>query len=73
MHFDEVLESIGDVGPYQIGVYFIIAAMEFLAADSIHMNFMGYNVEHWCHVDRLQNLTHAQQRNVAIPDDASCE
>lgn len=73
MYFDDALDSVGDGGPYQIGVFFLIAAMEFLAADSIQMNFMGYKMDHWCRVPRLSNFTHSQQKYIAIPDDEPCK
>ena len=73
MQFDEVLKQIGDVGTYQVCLLIIIAAMEFLAADSIQMNFMGYNVDHWCRIPRLTNFSHEQQQYIAIPDEESCQ
>ncbi|ELT98227.1 hypothetical protein CAPTEDRAFT_185085 [Capitella teleta] len=73
MHFDDALHEVGDTGAYQVGVYFMIATMEFLAADAIQMNFMGYDMPHWCRVPRLDNFTYTQQKYIAIPDDEQCE
>ena len=72
MHFDDIFDHIGAIGYYQVLLLIIICAMEFLAADSIQMNFMGYRVRSWCRVPRLENFSYAQQLDIAIPDDESC-
>ena len=50
MEFDEVLEQIGDIGFYQITLFLMLGAWEFMGADAVAMNFIGGYMDHWCKV-----------------------
>ena len=52
MEFDEVLEHIGDIGVYQVTLFLMLGAFEFMTADVVAMNFIGGYQDHWCRVCR---------------------
>ena len=68
MAFDDVFEHIGGIGLYQIGLYLLLGLPPFYGGyQSMAMVFLGPNQDHWCKVDRLQNMTIAQQKYIALP------
>ena len=54
----DVSDYTGDMGVYQLTLFFTMASMIFLGggSDSISMNFLGGFQDHWCEVDQLQNF-----------------
>ena len=63
MEFDEVLEHVGDIGVYQVTLFLMLGAFEFMTADVVAMNFIAGYQEHWCEVSsRLLNWNRNQNR-----------
>mgnify|MGYP001592408376 CR=1 FL=1 len=54
MEFDEVLENIGDIGVYQVTLFFMLGAFEFMTADGVAMNFIGGYQDHFCTVSYIR-------------------
>ena len=47
MQFEEILEHIGEIGYYQVWLFLLLGAMEYITADAIAMNFIGGRQRHW--------------------------
>ena len=68
MGFDDVFESIGGIGIYQICLYLLLGLPSFYGGyQSMAMTFLGPKHDHWCKVERLANLTAVQQKYISIP------
>lgn len=67
MDFDQVLETVGDSGAYQVTLFLLISVMEFVAIDSFAINFLAARMDHWCHVAELNNRSFDEQLMLAVP------
>ena len=67
MRYEELYEYVGQIGRYQWFIFSLVFIFSIYTVDSIHMNFIGGRMEHWCRVDELQLLPYEVQKNVAIP------
>ena len=58
MAFEQVLERVGGFGFYQKMFFFLLslASMD-KAWQMVAMTFLGANMDHWCKVDRLQQVS----------------
>ena len=70
---EDVYDMMGGMGLYQWLSFIIIGIISAFSAESINMNFVGGQQDHWCSVQELSNMTHDQQRWVAIPYDSDGE
>jgi hypothetical protein len=69
MYF-EVFDYVGGIGVYQVSLMAYVLALGLVSIDAIRMNFVGGFMQHWCRIPALENFTHEQQKDIAIPDDA---
>jgi hypothetical protein len=67
MKYEDLYVYIGEMGVYQWRVFAAIFFFSVFSADSMHMVFVGGDMDHWCRVPELQDLPDAVQKNVAIP------
>ena len=58
---------IGEMGRYQWQVFVAIFVFAMFTVDSIHIVFIGADMDHWCRVDELAGLPADVQRRLAIP------
>lgn len=84
MKFDDILKSIGEFGPYQIKIYFMVCLIGIpVAMNQMGQVFYAANTDHWCAVaewesnydacsdldgDEYMGCIH-QYRNASIPPD----
>ncbi|ELU09061.1 hypothetical protein CAPTEDRAFT_121679 [Capitella teleta] len=75
MDIEDIYDLVGNMGLYQWCAFFVIGCFAVFAVDSIAMNFVGAEPDHWCHVEELSNLSYDQQKYIAIPftDDSDDE
>ena len=72
MNFEEVFEHIGHFGLYQFLFMCILGVLQaYFAYQQISMNWLGPSVKHWCRIDGLQDLPHARQKYIGIPQEKS--
>ena len=65
--FNDVFRYIGDVGLYQILLYFLLGLTAFFnGLHNTSNNFYAAPMEHWCHVPRLENFPHDIQKKVVF-------
>ena len=62
--FEDLLETFGGLGAYQIGFLFICSMTSLINVEHVVINFIGYKQEHWCSVPELQNLPYELQVRV---------
>ena len=67
MQFEETFKYIGEVGLYQLLLFSLAGLSEFMGPEAIGMNFIGYNMDHWCKIPELQGYSHKQQKYISIP------
>ncbi|PIK50849.1 putative organic cation transporter protein-like [Apostichopus japonicus] len=88
MKFDDILKSIGEFGPYQIKIYFMVCLIGIpVAMNQMGQVFYAANTDHWCAVaewesnydacsdldgDEYMGCIH-QYRNASIPPDEEDE
>ena len=63
--FEGVLGVIGGHGAFQWCVFINTMVVAFMSVETIYMNFVGYEPEHWCHVEELQHLPYYLQVGIA--------
>ena len=68
MKFDDIFHHIGDIGPYQILLVFLVGLLE-IFSDTLLYNFLAARVDHWCYIPELQHLDINFQKNFSIPRD----
>ena len=66
---EHVYKLAGGMGTYQWCSFILIGVLSTLGTEPINMNFVGASPDHWCHIKKLENFTHMQQRYIAIPGD----
>ena len=55
--FEEAFDHIGHFGPYQLCLFFLIGIATFIVGiQMIASTFLSADMEHWCHIPRLQNF-----------------
>ncbi|KAK2148387.1 hypothetical protein LSH36_500g01035 [Paralvinella palmiformis] len=70
MLVDDILIEIGEMGTYQIIMYILLGLAGLPTGwQNMGITFVGANIDHWCSIPRLNNLTSKQQKYIAIPDD----
>ncbi|KAI0242171.1 Organic cation transporter protein [Lamellibrachia satsuma] len=70
MLFDDILKEIGECGPYQILLYILLGLAGIPTGfQNMSITFLGADMDHWCHVPQLANLSGDQQRYISIPSD----
>ncbi|ELU15629.1 hypothetical protein CAPTEDRAFT_92879 [Capitella teleta] len=67
---DEVFELAGGMGLYQWGVFALVGILSVFSAEAISMNFIGGSQDHWCMIPALANISHEQQKFIAVPTDS---
>ena len=69
----DVNTYIGDIGAYQLRIFFVVFIFGLLSMESIHIVFIGADMPHWCRVPELDDLPYGVQKNVAIPAESSAD
>jgi hypothetical protein len=67
MKYEDLYEYIGEIGRYQWFIFSLVFIFSMYTVDSIHMNFIGGKMQHWCRVEELLALPYDVQKSVAIP------
>lgn len=70
---EDIYDMMGGMGVYQWCAFVLIGVFSVFGVESIAMNFVGGLQEHWCHVEELSNLSHNDQKYIAIPMDSNGE
>ena len=71
MHFDGILDIVGQFGPFQLYVFLLIAFSINWSYHGVMVPFVVMDMDHWCYLAELQNLSWAEQKQIAIPVDDS--
>jgi len=72
INFEEVFDYIGGFGAYQKWTYMLLSLVSiYHGIQTVGTVFLGYKQEHWCNVERLQNLPYEMQQHIAIPWDTN--
>ena len=69
MLYDELFKYIGSIGAYQSFVLIVCLQICMFSVEFMLMIFVTPHQDHWCYVRELQNLSHDQQKYIAIPID----
>lgn len=67
MKYDEVYEYVGQMGTYQRCVMAAMLGFTLFSLDSVTMIFVGADMDHFCRVEALTNLSYDRQKYIAIP------
>ena len=67
MKFEDVFEQTGEFGLYQWFAFICLAMFPFWHLDACFTPFIVMNVDHWCYIEELSNLTFHEQQNIGIP------
>ena len=67
MQYDDLYDLVGHFGLYQFCVFLCCCINVLYDNEAVTMVFVGGDMDHFCKVDRLSNLSYAQQRSIAIP------
>ena len=67
MKYDDLIEQTGALGRFQALVFLIIGVYSFWCFPATAAPFIVFRVDHWCHVNEIQNLPKEQQRYIAAP------
>ena len=65
--FDTIYEMTGAFRTYQLWLFIMGAVAGLLAVDVMYINFVSFNMDHWCAVEELQHLPFDLQKEIAIP------
>ena len=65
--FDTIYEMTGAFGSYQLWLFVMATAAGLTASDVMYLNFVTFNMDHWCTVDELKHLPYDLQKEIAIP------
>jgi len=68
-NFDDLLSIAGDCSRYQLTIFLLISLIQFVSIDAFAINFLAADMDHWCYVRQLSNLSVDQQRRAAVPPD----
>ena len=60
-------DHIGELGCYQIWMFFLLGIMSFCGTELIYTNFTALEIPHVCKVPELANLTFEQQQYIVAP------
>ena len=68
VNFDEVLPHIGEMGVYQLGLFFLMCIPATLPAAFLAFNqvFLSAEPDHWCKVSSLLNYTDAEGDGLSL-------
>jgi len=67
MKYDYVYTYVGQMGLFQKLVCAAIFFFSLFTLDAVQMIFVGADMNHWCLVPELSNLSYEQQKNIASP------
>lgn len=75
MIFDDIFETVGAFGLFQLYAFLLIGTFSFWTNDANVAPFIVFQLNHWCHVPQLANQTDEQRRYIGIPlkEDGSYE
>ncbi|KAK2176140.1 hypothetical protein NP493_680g00020 [Ridgeia piscesae] len=69
MLFDAILKEIGEFGPWQIILYGLLGLVGIPTGfQNMGITFLGGDMDHWCHVPELANLSDDLQRYISVPN-----
>jgi len=71
MNYDDVFQHIGHMGRLQWLIYAVMFLLNMFCMEFLNMIFVGGEMEHWCRVDALSELSPERQRYIAIPSAVS--
>ena len=73
MHFDDVFGVIGPLGAAQIFTFVLVSMTSFWSYHGVAAPYVVMQVDHWCHIPGISNLTFEKQKAIAIPKDDNGE
>ena len=80
MHFDNLMEALGEFGRYQKVRFFLLCLFSIASAwHALNMVFIGASPDFHCDVTAinlsltpLENLSHSERKELMIPPDSEC-
>ncbi|RUS86167.1 hypothetical protein EGW08_006061 [Elysia chlorotica] len=80
MHFDNLMEALGEFGRYQKVRFFLLCLFSIASAwHALNMVFIGASPEFHCDISALnvsqtplENLSHSERKDLLIPPDSEC-
>lgn len=71
--YEKLFDYIGEFGTFQLWLFVSLSTIVAMGMESMQINFIAGEMEHWCDVAGVNHLPHSQQKHVAIPQDGDDE